>query len=154
MVLPELAGLSPQKLGAAPPSELDVVEAQITTVLTTIHDQLVELDGTNFPVAGHIAKGSFGGTSRAANLALHHTRAHAVTVDMLKDLRSDLKGFRDAIREARRDLTTADEAAETDLKLALGRTESIDMGATGYDQGKQEHADEQPTSGVPDGDEF
>lgn len=152
-MLPELAGLTQEKLDQATPRELDVVDAQITKVLHSIHDELKTLEASNFPVAGHIAKGSFGGTPRAAALALHHTRAHAVTVEMLTDLRSDLRNFRDAIREARKGIQTADEGAEADLKRVLARTETIDMGATGYDRGTVEHAHDKPTADVPDGDE-
>lgn len=155
MVLPELAGLTPDKLASAPPRELKTVDEQITKVLKDINEELTALGDSNFAVAAHIRKDSFGGGEPAQRLSVHYTKAHAVTVDMLDDLKKDLRGFRDAVRAARNLIREKDEEAQAELTLLLDRTNDFDMGSSGYRDGQQEHADTVPTNEMPtvEGDE-
>jgi hypothetical protein len=153
MVLPELAGLSPALLAAAGPKGLALAEAEITDVISTITTQLEDLEASEFPVKGHIAKNSFGGGDLSPLLARHHARAHAVVVETLGEVKGDLESFRTSIREARDLLRLKDEEAAADVRVILGRTEGIDMGRWAYADAQVNNRNAAPTDApVSDGD--
>lgn len=144
-MIPELAGYTPAVLADASPKGLALVEERITTVIGTINDELDTLDEVDFSTKGHIAKGSFGSGGHPATLALHHARAHGVVTTTLKDLRSDLVQFRDAIREARNLLKQKDEQAEADVAVILQRTEDLDLGTQARPEAQVQHANDVAT---------
>ncbi len=143
MVLPGLVGIKPIDLATASPAGLELVEDQITLVITTLNDEIEALQAVDFPTNGHIAERSFGRGERSPLLALHHARAHGVVVDTLRDLRRDLRDFRGAVQEARTLLRDTDQQAEADAVLVLQRTESLDLGATAYDDAQVNHVNTQ-----------
>lgn len=144
-MIPELAGYTPAALAKASPKGLALVEERITAVINTIKVQMDVLDEVDFPVEGHIAKGSFGSGGQPATLALHHARAHGVVGSTLKDLRSDLVKFRTAIREARNLIAERDEQARADVATILQRTEDLDLGTQARPEAQVRHANDVAT---------
>ncbi|MFC5727623.1 MULTISPECIES: hypothetical protein [Nocardioides] len=145
MVIPELAGFTPVQLASAGQKGLAVAEREITKVIATITSQLEELDDSDFPVKGHIGRSSFGGGDLSPLVAGHHARAHAVVVDTLSEVKSDLESFRESIRDARDLLQVKDQEAEADVKVILGQTEGIDMGKWAYQDAQVNNRDVTPT---------
>ncbi len=144
-MIPELAGYTPAALAAAAPKGLALVEQNISAVIKTIEEQEEVLNKVQFPVKGHIAKGSFGGAGPSAVLAQHHARAHGVVSTTLKDLREDLVKFRDAIHAAQKLLKDTDEQAAADALVLLQGTEDIDLGTQARPEAQVQHANDVAT---------
>lgn len=144
-MLPGLAGYTPVDLASSSPTGLALVEDKITEVLKILNIELERLHEVDFPVKGHISKASFGGGDRSPILALHHARAHGVVVTTLKDLRRDLRQFRDAIREARTLLDERDREAQSELLLVLQRTNDLDLGQNALPDAQVQHRNDVAT---------
>lgn len=144
-MLPGLAGYTPVDLASSSPDELALVEDKINKVLETLRIELLKLDEIDFPAKGHISKASFGGGDRSPVLALHHARAHGVVVTTLKDLRRDLREFRDSIREARSLLAESDQEAQGEVLLLLQRTNDLDLGQNVLPQAQVQHRNDVAT---------
>lgn len=145
MVLRELDGITPAQLASAGSKGLALAEDEITKVITTITDQLEELDDSDFPVKGHIGRSSFGSGDLSPLVAGHHAKAHAVVVETLAEVKADLESFRTSIREARDLLRVKDQEAEADVKVILGQTEGIDMGKWAYQDAQVNNRNAVPT---------
>lgn len=133
------------------PQGLQLAEQQVEGVIDVIDTELALLDPAKFEADGHIPDGSFGGSDRAPALAMHHRRAHQVTVDTLHGVRTDLVAFRTACQEARAAIHEADLNAADELRLKQAAVTSLttgsfsDHGADAYTNAQHEH--DAPTGG-------
>lgn len=131
--------LDPVKLGAAlgggaaALTGLAIVEVEVGKVIDAIEDELDVIEKNRFDVDGHIAARSFGQGNEAVALGQEHTRAHGAIVAHLNQTIADLMTFQEAIGEAKRLITVADEDAQTRIQTVLARTESLNLGWTGPD---------------------
>ncbi|MCL2541661.1 MAG: hypothetical protein FWE71_04270 [Nocardioidaceae bacterium] len=109
--------------------ELMVIESEVHDIIKSIDDHLNGVKPDHFKTHGYIAPTSFGGGSSAQNLALHHSRAHAVMTDTLKGVKADLQNFQDACRDAKKYLNDADLTSAGDLNAVRNAVSSISTGA-------------------------
>ncbi|WP_182379698.1 hypothetical protein [Nocardioides sp. WS12] len=141
----------------ASPTGLTIVEDAINAAVRSIDDQLVNLDHQTFGADGFIPVSAFGAADRSPELALHHTRAHAVIETTLIGVKKDLERFRTACVEARALITGADVQAGDDSRLLAARV--LAEGTTGnasdeyYNQAVHTEADAVPTEENPHGEE-
>lgn len=137
----------------ASPTGLTIVEEAINKAVSSIDNQLSKLDHQTFGADGFIPRSAFGAADRSPELALHHTRAHAVIETTLIGVKKDLEKFRTACVEARALITGADEQAGDDSRILVARV--LAEGTTGsagddyYNQAVNEEADAVPTEENP-----
>lgn len=138
---PAPAGSLPLPLPApAPPlTGLDLVEAEIDSVLATIRTERDVLADDRFPVDGYVPTRSYGDGEEAVLLGAAHERAHGVVVDTLVGLTADLETLQGVIAEVRQLLTETDRTAADDLTSLLRETEGIDLGEEAYEDAQREH---------------
>lgn len=138
----------------ASPTGLTIVEEAIDKAVKSIDEQLKNLDDKAFSADGFIPGSAFGAADRSSELALHHTRAHAVIETTLVGVKKDLARFRTACIEARALITGADEQAGDDSRVLVARV--LSEATTGnysdnaYQQAVNEEADAVPTEENPD----
>ncbi|KRA31287.1 MULTISPECIES: hypothetical protein [unclassified Nocardioides] len=138
----------------ASPHGLTIVEDAIDLAVSSIDHELVKLDHTTFGADGFIPVSAFGAADRSPELALHHTRAHAVIEKTLIGVKQDLARFRDACVEARALIVGADEQAGDASRILVARV--LAEGTTGtssddaYNQAVHTEADAVPTEENPD----
>jgi len=127
-------------LPALPPlTGLELVEAEIDSVLATIRTEREVLADDRFPVDGYVPTRSYGDGEEAAALGAAHERAHGVIVDTLGGLTADLETLQDVIAEVRQLLTETDRTAADDLTSLLKDTEGIDLGEEAHEDAQREH---------------
>lgn len=138
----------------ASPTGLTIVEEAIDKAVKSIDEQLKNLDDKAFSADGFIPGSAFGAADRSSELALHHTRAHAVIETTLVGVKKDLARFRTACVEARALIIGADEQSGDDSRVLVARV--LSDGTTGnysdnaYQQAVNEEADAVPTEENPD----
>ncbi|MCX6400875.1 MAG: hypothetical protein NTX33_13225 [Propionibacteriales bacterium] len=138
----------------ASPTGLTIVEDAIDKAVKSIDEQLKNLDHKAFSADGFIPGSAFGAADRSSELALHHTRAHAVIETTLVGVKKDLARFRTACVEARALITGADEQAGDDSRVLVARVLSdattSNYSDNAYQQAVNEEADAVPTEANPD----
>lgn len=138
----------------ASPTGLTIVEEAIDKAVKSIDEQLKNLDDKAFSADGFIPGSAFGAADRSSELALHHTRAHAVIETTLVGVKKDLARFRTACIEARALITGADEQAGDDSRVLVARVLSEatigNYSDNAYQQAVNEEADAVPTEENPD----
>ncbi len=156
-MLPEMFADFAAAAVKASPHGLTIVEDAIDLAVKSIDDELVNLDHQTFGVDGFIPVSAFGTADRSPELALHHTRAHAVIETTLIGVKKDLERFRTACVEARDLIKGADVQAGDDSRVLAARV--LAEGTTGnstddyYNQAVNEEADAVPTEENPHGEE-
>lgn len=137
----------------ATPRGLGIVEDAINTAITSIEDEVANLKKEEFGVNGFIPKSSFGSTDRSSEMALHHTKAHAVVEETLSGVLADLVRFRDACVDAREDIKSVDRYLATDFDQARtlvdGLLVSTTSGQDARDAAVQGNPDVAPTDDNP-----
>jgi hypothetical protein len=152
-VLPEYFADFTAAAVKASPTGLTIVEDAIESAVSSIDKQLGKLDHQKFGADGFIAVSAFGAADRSPELALHHTRAHAVIEKTLIGVKEDLERFRAACIEARALIVGADEKAGDDSRLLVARV--LAEGTTGnsgdaaYNNAVHTEADAVPTEENP-----
>lgn len=148
-------GLAPilSAIAAATPRGLGIVEDAINTAITSIEDEVANLKKEEFGVNGFIPKSAFGATNRSAEMALHHTQAHAVVEETLTGVLADLVRFRDACIDAREDIKSVDRYLATDFDRARtvvdGLLVSTTSGESARDAAVQGNPEVAPTDDNP-----
>lgn len=137
---------------------LDLADREIQEVIDSIQGELDDLDPAAFETKGHISPVSFGGADLASKIAMHHSRAHAVTADTLNGVITDLETFRDACRNVRAMIAETDEGAADALNRTVTAVDTLEVAARTnqaqqtHEQAQQEHADHTPTEEPTEGD--
>lgn len=109
--------------------ELIVIEKEVHDIIKSIDDHIDAVQPHHFGAQGYIAPTAFGAGSSAKNLALHHSKAHAVMTDTLKGVKADLATFQDACRDARKYLNDADLTSAGDLNAVRNAVGALSTGA-------------------------
>lgn len=104
--------------------ELEVDPAVIRRVVRILEDGTQQLETSDFPDLA-LPPGAFGGSDPGRDLGTHHALAHAVVVDTLVGLSSDLARFRSGVEDAVSLVLEADETAAADLDQRRARAASI-----------------------------
>jgi hypothetical protein len=115
---------------------LELADQTIESVIKVIEEEQAKLDPAEFENRGHISSVSYGGGERAPALALHYTRAHAVTTDTLRGVREDLRTFQQACRDARKLIAGTDEDAADRLQVTQVAVDGLVVGSWS-DRGEQ-----------------
>lgn len=130
---------------------LELVEERVTKVIKAIETELTTFKPKDFETAGEIRETSFGAADRSSVLALHHRRAHAVTVATLTGVKKDLEEFRQACTDARMFVQEADRNAADQVILTrkavdrLVQGSASDHGDTANNQAQQSGVGSEPT---------
>lgn len=130
---------------------LELVEERVTKVIKAIEAELTSFKPKEFETAGEIKETSFGAADRSSLLALHHRRAHAVTVATLTGVKKDLEEFRQACTDARMLVQEADQNAAAEVTLTRKAVDRLIEGSasdhadTAHNQAQQSAAGSEPT---------
>lgn len=154
-MLPEVFGGFIAAVQAATPRGLTLVETAIDDAIAQIGKQVEDLDLDNFNTVAFIRKSAFGAADRSPEVALHHTRAHAVMKATLEGVKTDLDKFKLACIAARDDIAGVDAAAATELKARLSAVTALSTALPGhgddaYANAVQENGDTVATEQNPD----
>ncbi|TNM40460.1 hypothetical protein FHP29_10440 [Nocardioides albidus] len=160
MLLPEMYDGFTAAVARATPTGLGLVQEAIDAAIAKIDmmEQDKRLDPAEFSAATFIPKSAFGAADRSPEIALHHTRAHAVMTDTLKGVRADLVNFRAACVAARDDIVGVDDdaaaafIASRNAVTAVGRADT-DNAQSAYQQAVNDNAGVVPTEHNPDSQE-
>lgn len=149
------AAVTPGSDSSSTQRGLDLAVGTIEAVIRSIEIERENLDPDSFEHRGHISGRSFGGADRAAALALHHTRAHAVTADTLKGVIEDLRTFQQACRDTLQAISDVDLDAADRLRRTQLAVQTLAAGAGGgegdrsYRQAQYDHQHDTPTDEPP-----
>jgi len=134
-MLPEQFTAVMGAIAAASPHGLAIVEEAIDDAIASVNKEIKKLNQQNFGVDGFIPKSAFGAAERSPEIALHHTRAHAVMEETLGGVRKDLITFRDACALARDDIKGVDQGAADDLKVRTRLVDGLAVSVTDHGDG-------------------
>ena len=105
--------------------DLNVDEAAITALLTSLEAAGQDLDAAGFKVQASIPSGSFGGSSTGHELAEHHRLAHAVVTETIQGVIADLLAFHDNVKQTVRVIDETDRDSADQLSKERAAVESM-----------------------------
>ncbi|GAA1531680.1 hypothetical protein [Nocardioides humi] len=129
----------------ASPRGLTIVEEAIDTAIGELEEEIKNVKPDQFEQNAFIPKSAFGTAHRSPEVALHHTRAHAVMTATLEGVVADLEKFREACRLAHKDIQGVEDVITVDLQTKLAIAETLDDGVrrygdTAYDRAVNDNA--------------
>ena len=141
-------------VSSASPSGIAIVETAIQNAIDNIETELKKLKVKEFESGAFIPKRAFGAADRSPEIALHHTRAHAVITDTLVGVKQDLVLFQDACKAATAVFAQTEDGVETEMMVRTAVVQALaqgagDYGDDAYNQAVYENAHVQPTDERP-----
>lgn len=131
--------------------DLDVDPDGIRAVISVLNDNASELDGGSFQRL-HVSPGVFGGSEAAADLGLHHVKAHQIVSDTILGVVDDLTRFRDGVQQAVRLVSAADETSAADLQTKQAAVDVL-VGSSGFTESarREQSSREEHLTDLPGG---
>lgn len=132
MLLAELGGV------------LELNESVLAALEKILEDNSEETDWTPYQNL-RLSAGAFGGSDKGSSLNHHHTRAHQVVAETIKEMLVELRGFAEGVRNAAAVAKTADETAAQDLAKRANEVHATDQNAYHHARNDQNVVPVDPT---------